>query len=127
MLIFKITLHSDKSDQRRQVRPKIRRIRIDCRIRVNNIPSNLIWTDELRFFFILKKIKFGINSWVPALCNTGAPGSASGSHFRLPGELLRDKEFATITNIFFENSGHRFLIETAITNTNNMRDRHNKK
>ena len=52
----------------------------------------------------------------------GAPDAGSSCHFRLSSLILRVTEVIA-TNAFFINSGHRFLTNITIQNTNYMEDR----
>ena len=54
--------------------------------------------------------------------NPGAPGAGQRGHFRLSSLILRDTEVIA-THGFLKNSGHRFLTDMSIQNTNNMKDR----
>ena len=56
------------------------------------------------------------------LFNPGAPGAGSSCHFRLSNLILRDTEVIATHGFFFKNSGHRFLTDIKIQNTNNMKD-----
>ena len=61
-------------------------------------------------------------TFLDVLINPGAPVAGSSCRFRLSSLILRDTEVIA-RNAFFINSGHRFLTDITIQNTNNMKDR----